>query len=136
VEQGRYAGSLELHGLERGSLRLLQVPDAMLRRCPPDRRVMVQIAFEQIYDGLIIEALRWRTPEGERREWIPPAERVGQLHRPGSGASWTVEIDTGIPARDLLGLEVVYSCPVHALSADTKRIVDTAARQIAAMGPS
>ena len=127
VEHGAYVRSVVVTGLERGERKTLALPLDMLRNWRSQGTPLyVQLKFENIYDGLRIEALRYRRPGEPFREMELDEGQVAYLHRAHSGAEYHAEIRTDLDLAKLDAVEVVYSCPEHRLSSSLDLVIEKA----------
>jgi len=131
IEHGDYGAVREVFGLERGRRRRVVVPEEMLRAAPPGEPLYVQLRFENVYEGLTIDALRWRTGDGREAGKELDRGQVSELHDQDSSAAWYAEIRTNLLPRDVISLEVLYSCPEAALGRSASRAVEVARMQLA-----
>ena len=124
VEHGIFDRNVSLAGLARGERKVLSLPREMFVGWgSPSGPLYVQLKFENVYEELRIDALRYRRKAGEPEEVAVGEDKIAYLHRPHSGASFYAEVQTDLDARELEALEIVYSCPEHVLSAQTHRAI-------------
>ncbi len=127
VKHGTYFRRTTLERLPRGSHRKITIGHEFLDPWPfAPKPLYVQLRFNNVYDGLQIEAFHYTTRDGERHVFPLNQSRLSYLHRPHSGAEYYAEIRTDLDVRELRQIEVVYSCPEAGLSDDALAIVDKA----------
>ena len=116
VEHAGYTKTMEKFGLKRGSLNHLEIPGEMFKPWSSDLgNLFVQLRFENIYDGLAIDGLKY-TSNGKEITKMPLAdEQVSFMHQSNSGGGFYAEIDTGLVPTQLEELTIIYSCPEHRL---------------------
>jgi tetratricopeptide (TPR) repeat protein len=123
VEHGDYRAAYPAFNLARGAHREVLLPPALLAASPADEPLYIWLNFSDVYHGLQIEALRYRTVSGEEREAVLAAGQVSYLHRPDSAKDYYAEVRSDLRPGQLSALSVVYSCPEHTLTAEAGRVI-------------
>jgi len=128
VEHGNYHGSLELANLPNGAEQRLSLPPDLFASWPrPPGSLYLQLRFENVYEELRIDALRYLTKNGESRDYTLTPQTVRYQHRPHSGVEYYAEIRTDIDVDDIESMELFYSAfPESRLSAQAHAIIEKA----------
>ncbi len=135
VEHANFDRTLELFNLPRGPRRRIPVPEEMFApRTDAQGTLVVQLRFEGVYDGLVIDELHYTRTSGEQGSLDLSADPTSYLHRPHSGVEFYAEVRTPFGMNDLKAMEMVYSCPQSVLSQDALAIVEKAGINLKARG--
>jgi tetratricopeptide (TPR) repeat protein len=135
VEHGEFYRSEREYGLPRGPRVEVEVPVELVAGLPrAPEEIRLQLRFQNVYDGLVVHALRWEREDGTTGGQELAADQVAYLHRPHSGVEFHAELAVALPPGPLTRLAVVYSCPRHELSAESLGIVENARRNVLARG--
>ncbi|MHC4952327.1 MAG: tetratricopeptide repeat protein [Planctomycetota bacterium] len=131
IERGTFFRSFEQRGLARGEHQVIRCPPELFRDWPAgSREVTTQVRFEHIDRDLRIEAVRWPVG-GKIVEHALRSDEIQYLHRPHSAREFYAEFCLDqVPAAGQ-PCEIVYSCPVHELSAESRAIIEKARANLA-----
>ena len=126
IEHGTFFRSVEMRNLPRGKRQSMACPPELFRYWRSTRpTVTIQTRFEHVYSGLEVHGLRV-TRDGKVTDVeIEPGD-VRYYHHPHSGREAYAEFNVNRETVQNADVELIYSCPVHALSTDTQAIVDKA----------
>ncbi len=127
VEHGQFFQTYRDFGLARGTHQELNLPLEMFAGAPSDPDPLyLQLRFQNVYDNLVVEGLKWRTDRGRREErWFEEGD-VRTMHRDHSGVEFHAEMAITLPLDKLASVTVVYSCPPHELSEAALAVVKKA----------
>ncbi|MEE9561727.1 MAG: tetratricopeptide repeat protein [Thermoanaerobaculia bacterium] len=85
VGHASYYRGLDLFGLPFGEGQQLSLPEELLQPWPyPTGSIYIRLRFEGVYEHLRVESLRYRTKDGETREYVLTPDRVSYQTRPHS----------------------------------------------------
>jgi len=127
VEHGLFTSTTTLYGLKRGNKRVLKIPNQMLTNWfLSEKDIYIQLRFENIYDGLVINGLQLTYDSGRSQIFQFNQQNISYFHQQHSGSYFIAEFPLNIELTEVVELQVIYSCPVYKLSSDAMRIIEKA----------